>query len=142
MVLEDGDRFRVAFVACPAEHVGDGPAAEMCGEQIVGELLGGRAGEEVIAAGLRLAGRVPPAVGDTFRVGNRLDTVDEIPHPRGAFALRVGDTFRVEHPDSRMRMVMFPDRAGRVEDIALVRCRHARARRGQDRRHRVAQGFT
>lgn len=104
MVLEDGDRFRVAFVARPLEHVGDGPAAEMCGEQIVGELLGGRAGEEVIAAGLRLAGRVPPAVGDTFRVSDRLDAVDEISIPKGRLCVEgrryvPGRTPRFAHED-------------------------------------------
>ena len=88
VLREDGDGFGVAFARRPAEHVGDGLAAEVGGEQVVGELLGRGSGEEVVAAGGWLAGRVPPAVGDAFRVGDGVDGVDRVPHPCGVLPVR------------------------------------------------------
>ena len=114
----------------------------MRGEQVVGQLLGGRAREEVVAAGLRLARRVAPAVRDPFRVRDAPHAGDQIPHPRGAFASRVGDPLRVEHPDPPLRVMQPPDRHGHVQDVALVRRRQTRPRSRQDGRDRVAQGFT
>ena len=111
------------------------------GHAIVGELLGGGAGEEVVAAGLRLARGVTPAVGDAFRVGDGLHRGDQVPHPRRVPPVRVRDAFGVERPYPAVRMVEPADRGGHVEDIALVRGRQARARCREHGRDRVAQGL-
>ena len=138
---QDVGRRRVALVGAPPEHVGHGTASQMRGEQVVGELLGGGAGEEVVAAGLRLARRVTPAVGDAFRVGDGLHRRDQVPHPRRALPVRVRDAFGVERPYPAVRMVEPADRGGHVEDVALVRGRKARARSREHGRDRVAQGL-
>ena len=116
-------------------------ACHEAGHAIVGELLGGGAGEEVVAAGLRLARGVTPAVGDAFRVGDGLHRGDQVPHPRRALPVRVRDAFGVERPYFAVRMVEPADRGGHVEDIALVRGRQARARCREHGRDRVAQGL-
>ena len=144
VLREDGDGFGVAFARRPAEHVGDGLAAEVGGEQVVGG-----------AAGPRFAGKKssPPVDGwpDAYRQQSAMRFASAMVWMESirfhthvvCFRVRFGDAFRVEHPDAPVGMVVHADGTGHVEDVALVRGREASARgRSRPRGSRPHQGLS
>ncbi len=99
---------------------------------------GRRSQKEVVAS----CGRCPEAYRQqsAIRFASAMVWMESIsPHPRGMRPVRLGNAFRVKHPNPSTRMVMHAHRPGHIKDVALVRSREAWSWCRTDRRDRIAQ---